>query len=125
MKKINNNIQESYCSFEVSKLLKEKGMNIWSYAGWTDGKLATAFRSKIDLHRPTHALAIEWIRLNFDIHLSIDVGINGFYAHYKISPIGNIHSNVKQGWVNDESNPYSTPKEATETGLLYILTNLI
>ena len=28
MKEINNNIQESYCSFEVSKLLKEKGFNI-------------------------------------------------------------------------------------------------
>ena len=31
---INNNIQESYCSFEVSKLLKEKGFEVLSKSGY-------------------------------------------------------------------------------------------
>src|SRR5574343_236503 len=87
---INNNIQEAYCSLEVSKLLKEKGCdlpaqlihyypprkkdNVHLGPGW--GRRYNYYINQPKdgserIHSFTHALAIEWIRVNFGIHIWI------------------------------------------------------
>lgn len=87
---MNNNMQELYCSIEVSKLLKEKGCGVNSnkntYVLSKDidkGESAhfTCFSQELEqytdagndkewnvyriLSIPTHALAIEWIKQNY------------------------------------------------------------
>ena len=84
--KINNNIEEDYCSFEVSNLLKEKGFDVhctYFYnegSGWrlqSDSIIKTGSGDWI--HCPTHALAIKWIRENFGIHIWINCYGFGYY----------------------------------------------
>lgn len=67
---MNNNIQEDYCSFEVSKLLKEKGFDVKgnnAYTVTSDGKCSGRvssvsykyIESISAIYKPTHALAIK------------------------------------------------------------------
>lgn len=67
-KEINNNIQESYCSFEVGKLLFAKGYRIPGRTVYNYNKVfidGIGDRWVSEYPAPTHALAIEWIRVNF------------------------------------------------------------
>lgn len=105
---MNNEIQEAYCSFEVSKLLKEKGFNIY---------------------QPTHAIAIEWLRINFGIWIDIgyepETGTDMLNEPYKIEWYSMVS---KIGYLNLDIptfHQYNTPQEATEVALLYVLNNLI
>lgn len=84
---MNNDIQETYCSFEVSKLLKEKGLDMPSFKLYTikTKELGTSLNTKPSFWNRsndsyaviTHALAIEWIKQNFSSskieHLSFDM----------------------------------------------------
>lgn len=126
--KINNNIQESYCSFEVSKLLKEKGFDGPSQWGYFEDSLTQfhegddvgSFRNSDEckdwIAAPTHALAIEWIRVNF-----------GIFINNTIDALGHYRANIFT--YNDHeifnSPTYSKPQEATEAALKYCLTELI
>ena len=128
MKEINNDIKESYCSFEVSKLLKKNGCNIYGYLQevWLGnsydkkGKEIPVFGLGSSSKLPTHALAIEWIRVNFGIF--IVVGISS------TRPIG-FHYYIQNDRGNETCNSisgnYKTPQEATEEALKYVLQNLI
>ena len=131
---INNEIQESYCSFEVSKLLKEKG------CGCQNGKIAYAengvncerlasafFNDEVYPYQTiSHALAIEWIRVNFGIwphaeylfgkftpNISMDFN---FLAPEQVSDVMN--------WIKTRKE-YDKPSDAHEAALLYTLKNLI
>lgn len=74
------------------------------------------------------ALAVEWIRVNFGIHIWIaSKDVDGKDVLY----IGNARNipvkKDKKGFIIDPLpyNPKSTPQEATEAALLYTLQNLI
>lgn len=81
---MNNTITEDYCSFEVSKLLKEKGFNCLVNIKYTIcdedgedkwskvGENSLSFLNGIEdwYACPTHALAIKWIRDNFGLFIS-------------------------------------------------------
>ena len=80
---MNNNITEDYCSFEVSKLLKEKGFNPYFEYNRCYIEIATnewkectveeyeqldisiGIGNNLVIMRPTHALAIRWISVNY------------------------------------------------------------
>ena len=133
MKQINNNIQESYCSFEVSKLLKEKGWMVRTHkylftdsqdAGrfWfstlRDGNIPHGFDGKEEerVYIPTHSLAIEWLRVNFGVCIYFKrITINDFNVCY----IGDNLCEIEL------SGLFNSPQEATEAALLYTLKNLI
>lgn len=102
---MNNNIQESYCSYEVSKLLKEKGFGVPNQLAFTGRGI-------------THALAIEWVRVNFGIWIFPDV-TTGFEEWTGTA--------VKKGSSDllCRLTPFNSPQEATEAALLYVLNNLI
>ena len=122
---INNNIQEAYCSFEVAKLLKEKGLN---YINRCDNKaynldnnlLINAEQGNIVtgyILAPTHALAIEWIRVNF-----------GYWIY--IMDAGGFGYSIQNSKIDGDSGidgifEFDSPQEATEAALLYTLQNLI
>ena len=121
-------IQEAYCSFEVAKLLKEKGFNELCFRLIrNDGEVVEVSdqawngmtkKQKAEFYLcPTHQLAMRWLREVKNIHLSI------------------IHSNIDDrgywfAWSNEfgfyESDQfYKTYEEATEAALKYALEVLI
>lgn len=70
---INNDIQETLVNFEVAKLIKEKGFDIWTYSGWKENKVTSAFKEyTFDYNRPTHQLVFDWIYKNFKIYIGIE-----------------------------------------------------
>lgn len=132
---MNNNIQESYCSFEVSKLLKEKGFGIavteywqtniegkWNYFDKNSPMNQEPFNYNDDgdnyLSRPTHALAIEWVLVNFGVFITLKPAYSfskGLYgAKYHLFDMKNGES--------ADSKPYDSRQEATEAALKYVLT---
>lgn len=142
MTNINNNIQESHCSFEVCKLLKEKGFNVLSdsFRVLTDCGKEYWQKEGFLLHEneyldvtscpyhdvdednlilcPTQTIAIEWIRVNFRIWITVEP-FDGNYFKFVI--FSDSVSSVKD--LNLAN--HNTPQEATEAALLYVLTNLI
>lgn len=74
---IRNTIIEDYCSFEVSKLLFNKGFAVkceYFFNGGSGWKRQSdnILRQYDDLiENPTHALAIKWIRENFKINIAV------------------------------------------------------
>ena len=126
---MNNNITEDYCSFEVAKLLKEKGFNIkCKYffnegSGWNrqSDSLLRIYENLIE--HPTHALAIKWIRENFGI--SISANREAYYQEVYNKYVYSIT------WpLGAERKPVASPyfeksEEAIEAALLHTLKNLI
>jgi len=106
---MNNNLNEDYCSFEISKLLKEKGFDV--------------IHTNLVKHNgqnyfaPTHSLTIKWIRENFipNYFLNFFPYINRNKLMFEIRINGH----------HFRSSGHKTPEEATETALLYTLKNLI
>lgn len=129
-KTINNNIQESYCSFEVSKLLKEKGFDCictksymdFGMDGIPDMRIVNHI-TKPNILAPTYALAIEWIRTNFDHHIE---NIRNSFDKYEycIDPNKKLWETLKETPIHSKKQ-FKIPQEATEAALLYTLKNLI
>lgn len=145
MKTLNNNIQESYCSFEVSKLLKEKGFKFssefnipyYNYLGVYRGDVIELIKAKYNkkdtkpyetIAAPTHALAIEWVRVNYSLIIESN------YAGKNFNDIDDLFKFiVNKPFVKGVSFSnkftdniyYNSPQEATEAALLYVLNNLI
>lgn len=144
MKEIDNNIEESYCSFEVSKLLKEKEFDVeclhfytkpkskmygidehgraypiknTSKKLYTCGQHASSKDDNVYL-APTHSLAIEWLRVNFEVFISImyldSVGAYGFVTTTIVN-----NTEVKEQYY------FSSPADAYEAALKYVLEELI
>lgn len=141
---VNNSITEDFCSFEVSKFLKEKGFKVKP-----SGILSADFISSTDyvvgydvdlngeirefqwedctcehlILRPTHAIAIKWIRENFGVELHPTCIIcNKDYGYdMKLFIRGTVH--VFSNFSKAES--YKSIQEATEAALKYFLTELI
>ncbi len=120
---MNNNIQESYCSFEVSKLLKEKGFNARCSRLYDEdsdelkiGFNTNSFNKRISA--PAHALAIEWLRVNFGIWIYV-LPYSTLFRPYA-EELVDLDRFGK--W---EGHKYNSPQEATEAALLYTLQNFI
>jgi len=139
---MNNDIQEPYCSLEVCKLLKEKGFNVFCNSFYTEeGDVNLAIDEynillimnwqlkKEECSFVSQALAIEWIRVNFDLHIHTYPTGMGYYC-YEVFSIKR-RENPKDKIVQKETTSiqwdelYNTPQEATEAALLYTLKNLI
>lgn len=148
---MNNNIQEDYCSFKVSKLLKDKAFDVACIEGYTrKGKFVTIDKSQesffggasrsyrnsellayyepygksewsVEYTTATHALAIKWIKENFGIHIVVNFA-NKSQWYFDCNKIG-CDGKEKRLYQSDYN--YKSPEEATEAALLYTLQNLI
>lgn len=131
-------MEEAYCSYEIAKLLKEKGFDCkctsW-YIPYEDGD-AKKFASKESedynhnhagwmVSCPTHQMACAWLReRNVNICMMI-VPWKGkawwAYSIYRVEPFA-------IGYVDDGDNDtqyYETYEEAVEAAIKYSLENLI
>lgn len=127
---INNSIREDYCSFEVSKLLKEKGFRVPVISCFDDddGCIIASYSNGVfdpknyningshKASRVSHGLAIKWIRENFGIIINpVYLWLDKYWGYEIYTGTHN----------HDEIEEYKTLEEATEAALLYTLNNLI
>lgn len=122
---MNNNTIEDYVSFEVAKLLKEKEFNAycnWYYDANKDPQLSycsnSTLSSTVRVARPTHALAIKWIRENG----FTDIWVEPFFSK---DPKVYIPQIWHRGEFIDSVPPQESFFLANEAALLYTLQNLI
>ena len=73
-------IKETYCSFEVSKLLKEKGFDAKCWATYTDyGQFSISLIQSYNKGNlgeciaPTHQMAMKWLREIYGIDIVIEI----------------------------------------------------
>ncbi len=126
-------IQEAYVSFEVAKLLKEKGFEgdcfkfytphnklLWSYLHYHDFDI----KDKIDV--PTHQMAMAWLRTKHGLHITIIFSkfLYGDYPFYwSIDRM--IDDKREKTSTASRDYTYKSPEEAVEAALKYALENLV
>lgn len=119
------NIQEDFVSFEVAKLLKEKGFDISGYLNevW----LGNRYKNKIPTpvmgigttsKLPTQALVIKWLRAKWGIHIHSEYMDDVLLFGYGIC-------NIKTNTIEMEEWKYNSPEQALEAAILYTLNNLL
>lgn len=126
-------INEDYCSYEVAKLLKEKGFNEPTWTRYEDDN-EVIFGDKYDWNNspmcqtsaPTHQMAMKWLREEKDVLIYVYPVINlsvknncifywewdGKKKRHDAPHIGDKHN-------------YESPEQAVEAALKYVLENLI
>lgn len=138
MKAINNNVQETICSIELSKLLKEKGFAVnepCSCGGFPEC-ICEEVRNRYEhVYRPTHSLAIEWIYVNFDIEVNakkmwrygggISEDRKGETFYQGTAHNFNLGRDNNAFILHITDQPHKTRNSAIEDVLLYTLKNLI
>ena len=135
-------IKEAYVSFEVAKLLKEKGFNEYCLKNyWSSDKELHDWKWELSYNRnsdgnsntkdcsaPTHQMAMAWLREIHNIFINIDVipyttvTIEQRYYFYKIYRNRRLINFSPQ---IEDIQFYNTPEEAVEASLKYVLENLI
>ncbi len=133
-------IKEAYCSYEVAKLLKEKGFDVKCHSHyWAQDKPNPRYcdleqdwncASEDWYSRPTHQMAMAWLReknIIIDIHLDVD-GEEAtswvFSIYEKVNPQGG-ESYARLLFDDDELFDIDDVDGVTEAALKYSLENLI
>ena len=131
--KLKNDLQESYCSIAVSRLLRDKGFKVPVQTCYDGSDCVSSYTKVFDYvnynvgggkntSRPTHDLAMKWLRVNFDWHFElIWDNMNGNTIwFYSLSQVGNgkINLDCKDTLFAD------SPEKAAEIALTYVLNNL-
>ena len=124
------NITEDYCSYEVAKLLKEKGFDEKTLSYYEDNVLCHGDwyewnRSPLGhIAAPTHQMAMKWLREEKNIFIVIEP-----HAYDYVNEKNKSYSCSL--WVGDnyyeylESRAYPSYEEAVEAALKYCLENVI
>jgi hypothetical protein len=125
-------IKEAYCSFEVSKLLKEKGFDVSCYGRYSvrskefhlDTTKPCNNGGIFQYSAPTHQMAMKWLREVHNICIVIEPHaydcINEKNSSYVYS--------LWQGdnyYENPELKSYPSYEEVVEAAIKYCLENLI
>lgn len=148
---MNNSIKEDYCSFEVSKLLKDKGFwivddeiirrawiyvpnNTWSFTTFGREEMDSynewaLVRRGIEGHIPSH------YKNNIALAPTHDLAIKwireNFGIHIHIEYIDDILlflyviTTIKTNTIEKDEAKYNSPEEAVEAALLHTLKELI
>lgn len=131
MSKTNKQITEDYVSFEIAKLLKEKGFKEIVQSLWVGEDeyhyISTESIKSDDYNSggtclysaPTHQMALKWLREVHAICIEVCRNINTFYYSYRVIQGSSFVKLL--GW----SDSYDTYEQAVEAALLYVLKNLI
>lgn len=130
-------ITEDYISFEVAKLLKEKGFDEPCHALYHNGEDKIFFGLDVDSYHntnlnvdyyacPTLQMAMKWLREVHKIHITIgytfkaDANLIDDYASYCFGV-----ENAKTFFYHPQDEWYNTYEEACEAAMKYCLENLI
>ena len=124
-------IEERYCSYELCKLLKEKGFDVpCSKAYMNDSMVIKSIVQPIDFNssgyvsRPTHQMAMDWL---IEIH-NIFIVVEPHMYDYINEKNSSYVTSLWQGdnyYENITSKDYPTYEDAIEAALKCSLENLI
>ena len=127
-------ITEDYCSYEVSKLLKEKGFDepCFSYykndksVHWFEYRMRNSQTLERYTMRPHYGLAMKWLREKHKIYADPmqqgNYDDNSIYYSYSVAQIIDGRSYIQRPMSVADKFTY---KEAVEAALNYSLENLI
>lgn len=141
-------ITEDYCSFEISKLLKEKGFDEHCGTAYTttEGFPIRIMGSTYSLEKnsdydefhysmPSQSLVLKWLREEHKIHIDVFIGSDESYDadgvmvdewHFWTYYITNTSGDMIYDAYNEvDVIEYQTHEEAVEAALSYVLKNLI
>ena len=120
---LRENINEDYVSYEVAKLLKEKGFDEICTLAYEDlNQLKVMMNWRVAsgyLPCPTHQMAMKWLREEHNVHIVIEyheVDEEGFYGWI-------VKTGSERNHCHQEFSKYY--EEAVEAALKYCLTELI
>ena len=120
-------ITEDYVSYEVAKLLKEKGFEgICDYAYSNKGNYFEIDRSNFDevyCLRPTFQMVMKWLREVHGIFIAINNDDLDF--NWQCYDLINRGSNLDPNILSESYAGYKTYEKAVEAALKYSLENLI
>ena len=132
-------MKEAYCSYEISKLLKEKGFDWLTYAfyiPYEDGDvkfIISKYKEKYNtltdypwlISAPTHQLAMRWLREIYDLHIiayPFKSGNDTSTKHYCCQVFKTFNLLGHEKYTNETLASY---EEAVETAIKYCLEELI
>jgi len=118
-------ITEYYVSYEIAKMLKEKGFNERSIASYdSKGQLQEGYgywnKTPIWCAAPTHQMAMAWLR-EYKIYIMIDRSWSMKDSWQYCICVNNDFDHL----IQQDSIPNRTYEEAVEAALKYVLENLI
>ena len=126
-------ITEDFCSFEVAKLLKEKGFDelcIFKYnsegvrmkAGVAIDEWQNSELDDDEYSCPSQSMAMKWLREvhKIFIEVSVSIDLNGNY-HYSYTVLDKECKYLRRGYTDFDWNY----EDAVEAALKYALENLI
>ena len=125
-------IKEAYCSFEVSKLLKEKGFNtpcsgrysIRSKEFHLDCTKMCNNGGLFECSAPTHQMACDWIRKK-GWHISVQLSYDDDYNAVYYVTISSTKTFLAEDIGELEDKYFSKVEDANDEALKYVLENLI
>jgi hypothetical protein len=132
-------ITEDYVSFEVAKLLKEKGFDekCMSYYGHGKFHLGNQEYIKSNTDRdgvafngvpydaynaPSLQMAMKWLREKHNLHISVLITYQYFPRKYEVHIM---HTEKYEDIVVNPGTNFNTNEEACESAIRYTLENLI
>ena len=146
-------ITEDYVSYEVAKLLKEKGFNEKCISCYNNEKqLLTIYHDTLgeiepedwnnisktkcgkiglatwygNISAPTHQMAMKWLREVHNIFININVGFYGEnMKRLWDNQVYRIQNKIEDLGQSDSCNTFLSYEEAVEAALEYLLENLI
>lgn len=118
-------ITEDYVSFEVAKLLKEKGFNERSYGSYTEDSVFQEGYGKwnstpIYIAAPTLQMAMRWLREVHKTFISIIYENDGVFTANLKAPLKGVDC-----MIDNKHNCWLTYEEAAEVAIKYCLKNLL
>ena len=108
-------IYESRCSYEVCKLLHEKGFDV-KCTDWY-------WENNINIWKPTHQMAMMWLREVHGIFIAINNDDLDF--NWQCCDLTNRDSNLDPKILSESYAGYKAYEEAVESALKYVLEKLI
>lgn len=129
-------IQEAYCSYEVSKLLKEKGFGeecSYRYIAEPDYKTLEFVCSPIGngskylYNAPSHQMAMAWLREVHNKHCDIgyDIDLNWFFQIIDLKETVEYDYPETKYYHAENETGFNTYEDAVEAALKYVLKNLV
>lgn len=134
-------ITEDYCSYEVAKLLKEKGFDWMCNSYYTNlGRVFDHFcchyfaddeHDRVDILtqtlRPTHQMAMKWLREVHNKHCDIgyDIDLGWFFQIIDLKETVEYDYLETKCYHTENEIGFNSYEEAVEAALKYVLENLI
>jgi hypothetical protein len=121
-------IKEAYCSYEIAKLLREKGFDEECFGAYTEtnhnitmftGLIKNSEYGNAMYTAPTHQMAMAWLRETYGIDIIIEITNPSVKNRRYYCMIWDRNSN---SYILDLFNSY---EDAVEAALKYALENLI